>query len=228
MSIAEVERRFPPVVNYDQASMDEAAAAKWCGRRRLAHAGMPGLAGIRGAKRKPYRNKQLSNNTAKRAIRLIALGCMIFLLVSTPTAARASKSTPGPSRTAEYHPPLGADITTYGPDSQAFVKRSAYQPSLPERGGRLLLFVALCSRFLGAGLLLAGMRVLPGGDRLRLRTSHLFAHAVTVGCDDSRGLALALVVGHAFLDPGGIVGGKGWPNSRRHRNGCGGKEGDTA
>jgi hypothetical protein len=104
MIIAEAERWLSPVVNYDQASMDEAAAAKWCGRRRLAHAGMPGLARIRGAKRKPHRKKQLSNNTAKRAIRPIALGRMIFLLVSTPTAARASKSTPGPSRTAESHP----------------------------------------------------------------------------------------------------------------------------
>jgi len=28
---------------------------------------------------------------------------------------------------------------------------------------------ALRTRFLGAGLLLAGMRILPGGDRLRLR-----------------------------------------------------------
>lgn len=168
MIIAEAERWLSPVVNYDQASMDEAAAAKWCGRRRLAHAGMPGLARIRGAKIKPHR-KQLNNNTAERAIRPIALGCMIFLLVSTSTAARASKSTPGPSRTAESHPPLGADLITYGPDSQAFVKRSANQPSLPARGGRLLLFVALCARFLGAGRLLAGMRILPGGDRLRLR-----------------------------------------------------------
>lgn len=169
MSIAEVERWLSPVVNYDLASMDEAAAAKWCGRRRLAHAGMLGLARIRGAKSKPHRKKQLSNNTAERAIRPIALGGVIFLLVSTPTAARASKSTPGPSRTAESHPPLGADLTTYCPDSQAFVKRSANQPSLPERGGRLLLFVALCARFLGAGRLLARMRILPGGDRLRLR-----------------------------------------------------------
>lgn len=168
MSIAEAERWLSPVVNYDQASMDE-AAAKWYGRRRLAHAGMPGLGRIRGAKRKPHRKKQLSNNTAERAIRPIALGGMIFLLVSTLTAARASKRTPGPSRTAASHPPLGADLITYGPDSQVFVKRSARQPSLPERGGRLLLFVALCARFLGAGRLLAGMRVLPSGDRLRLR-----------------------------------------------------------
>jgi hypothetical protein len=227
MSIAEAERWLPPVVNYNQASMDEAAAAKWCGRRRLAHAGMPGLARILGAKSKPHRKKQLSNNTAERAIRPIALGCMVFLLVPTPTAARASKSTPGPSRTAEYHPPLGADLITYGPDSQAFVKRSANQPSLPERGGRLLLFVALCARFLGAGVLLAGMRILPGGDRLRLRASHLFVHAGTIGCNDVRALALALVVGHALLDPRGIVGLGNWPKSRRHRNDRDGNEGDT-
>jgi hypothetical protein len=37
-----------------------------------------------------------------------------------------------------------------------------------------------------------------------------------------------LVVGHALFDPGGIVGGKGWPNSRRHRNDCEGNKGDTA
>jgi hypothetical protein len=123
---------------------------------------------------------------------------------------------------------LDADLITYGPDSQAFVKRSANQPSLRERGGRLLLFVALCARFLGAGRLLAGMRVLPGGDRLRLRASHLFVHAGTIGCNDLRALALALVVVHALLDPGGIVGIGNWPESRRHRNDRDGNEGDTA
>ncbi len=65
-------------------------------------------------------------------------------------------------------PPLGANLMNFGPDSQAFVKRSAHQPSLPERGSRLVL-IAFRARFLGAGRLLAGMRILPGGDRLRLR-----------------------------------------------------------
>jgi hypothetical protein len=49
MSIAEVERWLAPVLNYDPASVDEAAAAEGCGRRRLALAGMPGLARICGA-----------------------------------------------------------------------------------------------------------------------------------------------------------------------------------
>ncbi len=53
MSIAEVERWLAPVFNYDPASVDEAAAAEWCGRLRLAHAGMAGLARIGGARRKP-------------------------------------------------------------------------------------------------------------------------------------------------------------------------------
>jgi hypothetical protein len=37
MSTAEVERWLAPVLNYDPASVDEAAAAEaeWCGRRRL-------------------------------------------------------------------------------------------------------------------------------------------------------------------------------------------------
>jgi hypothetical protein len=46
MSIAEVERWLAPVLNYDPASVDE---AEWCDHRRLAHAGMPGLARICGA-----------------------------------------------------------------------------------------------------------------------------------------------------------------------------------
>jgi hypothetical protein len=37
--------------------------------------------------------------------------------------------------------PLGAEVMNSGPDSQAFVKRSALQPSLPERGGRLVYLV---------------------------------------------------------------------------------------
>jgi hypothetical protein len=49
MSIAEVERWRAPVLNYGPASVDEAAAAEWCGRRYLAHAGMPGLARLCGA-----------------------------------------------------------------------------------------------------------------------------------------------------------------------------------
>jgi hypothetical protein len=49
MSIAEIERWLAPVLNYDPASVDEAAAAEWCGRLGLAHAGMPGLARICGA-----------------------------------------------------------------------------------------------------------------------------------------------------------------------------------
>jgi len=53
MSIAEIERWLAPVLNYNRASVDEAAAAEWCGRRRLAHAGMPGVARICGARRKP-------------------------------------------------------------------------------------------------------------------------------------------------------------------------------
>jgi hypothetical protein len=65
-------------------------------------------------------------------------------------------------------PPPGANLMNFGPDSQAFVKRSAHQPSLPERGSRLVL-IAFRARFLGAGRLLARMRILPGGDRLRLR-----------------------------------------------------------
>ncbi|HEV7911332.1 MAG TPA: hypothetical protein VGP28_09665 [Methylocella sp.] len=36
MSTAEVERWLAPVLNYDPANVDEAAAAEWCGRRRLA------------------------------------------------------------------------------------------------------------------------------------------------------------------------------------------------
>jgi hypothetical protein len=40
---------------------------------------------------------------------------------------------------------------------------------LPERGGRLVLFVAFRACFFGAGLLFAGMRILPCGDRLRRR-----------------------------------------------------------
>jgi hypothetical protein len=42
MSIAEAERWLAPVLNYDPASVDEAAAAESCGRLCLAHAGMPG------------------------------------------------------------------------------------------------------------------------------------------------------------------------------------------
>ncbi|MDQ6703262.1 MAG: hypothetical protein M3Z96_09270 [Pseudomonadota bacterium] len=56
MSIAEVERWLAPVLNYDPASVDEAAAAAAdAGRLRLAHAGMPGLVRICGAERKPQR-----------------------------------------------------------------------------------------------------------------------------------------------------------------------------
>jgi hypothetical protein len=44
MSIAEVECWLAPVLKYDPASVDEAAAAD--GRRRLAHAGMPGWSQI--------------------------------------------------------------------------------------------------------------------------------------------------------------------------------------
>jgi hypothetical protein len=36
MSIAEVARWLAPVLNYDSASVDEAAAAEWCDRLRLA------------------------------------------------------------------------------------------------------------------------------------------------------------------------------------------------
>jgi hypothetical protein len=217
MIIAEAERWPSPVVNYDQASMDEAAAAKWCGRRRLAHADMPGLARIRGAIKKAAPKKAAEQQYRRARHSTNRAWLHDFFACSD-----------GPSCTAEYHPPLGADLITYGPDSQAFVKRSANKPSLPERGGRLLLFVALCARFLGAGRLLAGMRVLPGGDRLRLRASHLFVHAGTIGCNDLRALALALVVVHALLDPGGIVGIGNWPESRRHRNDRDGNEGDTA
>src|ERR1700730_9198810 len=104
MSIAEVARWLAPVLNYDSASVDEAAAAEWCDRLRLAHAGMPGLAGIRGATRKPRQKTavkkrlsplltrfaddgclKMSNNAAERAIRPIALGGKnYFLLVPTP------------------------------------------------------------------------------------------------------------------------------------------------
>jgi hypothetical protein len=48
-----------------------------------------------------------------------------------------------------------------GRRAQANLRRSAAADSF--------LFGALRARFLGAGLLLAGMRVLPGGDRLRVR-----------------------------------------------------------
>src|ERR1700737_4042230 len=47
--------------------------------------------------------------------------------------------------------------------------RSAPKPLLPERSSRAVLSGALRACFLGAGLLLAGMRVLPGADRLRVR-----------------------------------------------------------
>ena len=47
-------------------------------------------------------------------------------------------------------PPLGANLMNFGPACQAFAKRSADQPSLPERCGRLVLFGALRARFLGA------------------------------------------------------------------------------
>jgi len=83
-----------------------------------------------------------------------------------PKAARpprASKPPPGLS------PQLGADLMNSGPDCQAFVKRSADPPSLPERGGRLVLFGFLRTRFHGAVPLVVRMRILPGGDRLRLR-----------------------------------------------------------
>jgi hypothetical protein len=72
-----------------------------CGRRRLAHAGMPGL--IRGVAQEESRTEKtakktpvallalfagdglkMSNNAAERAIRAIALGRKIFLLVPTP------------------------------------------------------------------------------------------------------------------------------------------------
>ena len=83
---------------------------------------------------------------------------------------RARKHTyAGVEEHGEISPPIGAALMNFGPDSQAFVKRWAHQPSLSERSTWLVLFVALRARFLGAGLLLAGMRVLPGGDRLRLR-----------------------------------------------------------
>jgi hypothetical protein len=57
MSIAAVERWLAPVLNYDPASVDEAAAAEWCGRRGLAHAGMPGWGQICGVRGKPRQKK---------------------------------------------------------------------------------------------------------------------------------------------------------------------------
>jgi len=42
MNIAKAECWRAPVLNYDPASVGEAAAAEWCGRRRLARAGTPG------------------------------------------------------------------------------------------------------------------------------------------------------------------------------------------
>jgi len=65
--------------------------------------------------------------------------------------------------------PLGAELMNVGPDFQAFVTRSTHLPSLPERGSWLVLFGFLRARFHGAVPLVVRMRILPGGDRLRLR-----------------------------------------------------------
>jgi hypothetical protein len=45
-------------LHYDPASVDEAAAAEWCGRRRLSHAGTPGLA-------RPHRKNRVKKNACR-------------------------------------------------------------------------------------------------------------------------------------------------------------------
>jgi hypothetical protein len=65
-------------------------------------------------------------------------------------------------------PALGGPYE-FGSGLSGVRQRSADQPSLPERGGRLVLFGALRARFHGAVPLVVRMRFLPGGDRLRLR-----------------------------------------------------------
>jgi hypothetical protein len=193
MSIAEVERWLASVLNYDLVSVDETAAAE--GRRGLAHAGMPGLARICGARKKAAPEKprgktqslhltrfvgdgglKMCNNAAERAMRQIALGgnnyffgsgaggrhaAIIAILIETAklddVAGALSSS---PSR--------GSFKNGHGRRTVLSFRGSEFT-HLPERGGRLVLFGALRARFFGAGLLFAGMRIFPGGDRLRLR-----------------------------------------------------------
>jgi hypothetical protein len=85
-------------------------------------------------------------------------------------AAQARNQThAGAGKLGGVSSPLGAELMNVGPDFQAFVTRSTHLPSLPERGSWLVLFGFLRARFHGAVPLVVRMRILPGGDRLRLR-----------------------------------------------------------